>query len=190
MLAPNCSFGVVMRDASPVAACSPIERASDHSERHDEPRVLRSSPRAHDEDRYVERQRHSRPAGRAAGLHRARAARRPVPAGNQGGDRSAPGVAVRARRLLVLLARRQRLFRRRPSRAQGDLSRASRVSSSRVRLRASDRGRAAAAGDRGVDLRAERRQGLSGEDALPRGDGRVRRRISKRPRARSSCAAT
>ena len=35
----------------------------------------------------------------------------------------------------------------------------------------------AARGDRGVDLRAERRQGLRRQDAVPRGDGRLRRGV-------------
>ena len=37
-----------------------------------------------------------------------------------------------------------------------------------------------AAGDRGVDLRAERREGLPREDAVPRGDGRLCRRRPRR----------
>ena len=65
-----------------------------------------------------------------------------LPAGDQGVARSAAGLAVRHRGLLVLLARRQGLFGRRPARAQGRVSRAARVPPSRVRLRAPHRDRA------------------------------------------------
>ena len=92
----------------------------------------------------VERQRHPRPPGAGAGIHRTGAAGRAVPAGNQGVARPAAGLALRARRLLVLLARRQGLLGRRPARAQGVASRSGRrfitrssttsIASSRVRL--------------------------------------------------------
>ena len=63
--------------------------------------------------RYLERQRHSRAPRSGAGLGPEGAAGRPVSPGDQGVARSDPDVPVRARGLLVLLARRQGLFRRR-----------------------------------------------------------------------------
>ena len=70
-----------------------------------------------DESRDVERERHPRAAGPGAGMDRARAARRRLPAGDQGGARPGAGRAVRDGRLLVLLARHEGLLGRRPARA-------------------------------------------------------------------------
>src|SRR5919205_1192425 len=69
-----------------------------------------------DEDRNVERQRHSRPPGGASGLARAGTAGRGVSAGDQGVTGSAARLALRPRRLLVLLAWVEGLFRRGPAR--------------------------------------------------------------------------
>ena len=75
-------------------------------------------------------------------LDRARAARRRLPAGDQGDARAGARDALRARRLLVLLARRRRLLGRRPARAQGALpASAPRVHASRLRPRDAHRRR-------------------------------------------------
>ena len=67
---------------------------------------------------------------------------------------------------------------------------ASRVLASALRPRNADRRGARRRADRGVDLRPERRQGLPGEDEVPRGARRVRARASARPARRSwFCAA-
>ena len=147
------------------------------------PLLTPESPATHvrtAQDRHLERQRHPRPARRGAGVGAQGAPRRPLPAGDQGRTRPDPDVSLRARGLLVLLARREGVLGRGPARAQGARARAAGVRPSRVRLREPHRDRADAPGDRGVGLRAERRQGLSREDALPRGARRVRRRLPRR----------
>src|SRR5688500_11958622 len=87
-----------------------------------------------DEDCDVERERNPRASGPGAGMARTRAARRRVPAGDQGLDRPAPGLAVRDGRVLVLLARREGLLGRRPAREQADRRDPAGVRPSGVRL--------------------------------------------------------
>ena len=71
-------------------------------------------PESDHENSDLERQRHSRASGAAAGMGRARPPRRRLPAGNQGVVRSDPDGALRDGRLLVLLARRRRATRASP----------------------------------------------------------------------------
>src|SRR4051812_7937330 len=92
-----------------------------------------------------------------AGMARTRSPRRRLSPGNQGVDRSAPGLAVRARRVLVLLARGERVLGGGAARQQAHCARASGVRAPGIRLREPDRPGAAAAADGGVRLRAERR---------------------------------
>ena len=70
------------------------------------------------EDRHLERQRHPGASGAGPGMDRARAPGRRLPAGNQSRIRSGARRPLRDGGLLVLLARRQGLFRRRPARQQ------------------------------------------------------------------------
>ena len=72
-------------------------------------RVRHRVPRKRNrEDCHLERQRHPRAARPAAGVDRSRAARRHLPAGDQGNARPAAHGPLRYRGLLVLLARRPR----------------------------------------------------------------------------------
>ena len=127
---------------------------------------------------HVERERHPRPPGAGAGVGRARAARHPLPAGNQGRRPTRlPVCALRHGGLLVLLARHEGLFRRRPARQQGTVAPSGRPS----RTPSFDyESRIVTADVDGIDdrvrLRAEWRQGLSGQDALPRIAARLRPR--------------
>ena len=66
-----------------------------------------------DEDRHLERQRHPGASGAGPGMDRARAPGRRLPAGNQSHVRSGADRPLRDGGLLVLLARRQGLLRRR-----------------------------------------------------------------------------
>ncbi len=135
--------------------------------------------RAQREDRNLERQRHPGAVRAGPGMDRARAPGRRLPAGNQGRrPTSCPSGSVRDAGLLVLLARRQGLLRRRPPHQPGGRSRAAALLPSRLRLREPHRFSRRRRRDRRLGLRAERRQGLPRQDALPRSDGRVRAHLS------------
>src|SRR5712692_2085158 len=115
-------------------------------------------------------------------MDRAGAPGRRLPAGNQGHLRSNSGRSLRNGGLLVLLARRQGLLRRRAAGQPGVRARAPRLLAPRLRLREprshGRRPHGSRRGDRRVGVRAERRQGLPREDAVPRGDGCVRGVVS------------
>ena len=93
--------------------------------------------------------------------------------------------------LLVLLARRQGLLRRRAPRQQDALRPSgppSPIPPSTTKTASSpSTSHAVGDADRRVDLRAERRQGLPRQDAVPRGDGRLRARRSRRAAGRWRC---
>ena len=111
--------------------------------------------------------------GATARLARRRKARHRLPAGNQGVARSAAVRAARRRRLLELLARREGLLGRRAAGREVAGRRPAGVLASGIRFRAAHRVRDGALTrrrrDDRVGLRAERRQGLRREDALPAG---------------------
>ena len=141
-------------------ACSPLRRQAKSSG---------------DEDRHLERQRHPRAAGRGRRLRGARAAGRPVPAGDQGRRRSHPQDGRRHPGLLDLLARHEGVLGRGAAHPQGGRARPAALRPSRVRSRDAHRRGQRRRRAGGVDLRPERRQGLRGQAPLSRGDGRLRR---------------
>ena len=106
--------------------------------------------------------RSSRPSSRTSSAFR-RSRRRPT---------RCPALLVRRERLLVLLARRRRLLGRRAARPPQFFHGTAGVQSSVLRSRAAHRRRRPRAMSRRVGLRAERRQGLRREAAVPRGAGR------------------
>src|SRR2546423_11048900 len=74
--------------------------------------TLKSLP---DESRHLERERHPRARRAVRAVGRGGAARRRLPAGDQGEDRAGPGRDLQPQRLLVLLAWTRRLLRRGPA---------------------------------------------------------------------------
>src|SRR5688572_6898974 len=101
------------------------------------PRYRKSGagPQPRHENRDLERQRPSCPPSSTGRVDRCRAPGRRLSAGDQGGVRSDTGGALRHRRLLVLLARRQRLLGRCPAREQDEGTGTPRVCPSGLRLR-------------------------------------------------------
>src|SRR5262249_40927825 len=119
------------------------------------------------ENSHVERQRYPGASGTGTGVSGTRTAGRPLSAGDQGGARSASGLAVRARGLLVLLAWWKGVLGGGATRTEGTLPRTPGVPSPRIRLRTPHRDRPASTRDRRIAVRTQRRQGLSGQDAFP-----------------------
>src|SRR6266545_213172 len=133
--------------------------------------LLRDRRENRDEGHDLERERHPRSRGAGAGARRPRAARRALSPGDQGAACACARDALRARRLLVPVARRDGLLRRGAPRAARARARAPGVRAPPLRHGDADRVGGGRRSDDRLGLRAERRQGLRGEASFPRGDG-------------------